>query len=99
MATGKIKFFNEEKGFGFIKQDDGGPDVFAHVSQLRSGNVGELAKGAQVSFDVAERNGKIQAQGIEIQNPAAQPSSQSPLVAKAHARLHGNDPHADTLAA
>jgi CspA family cold shock protein len=49
MPTGKVKMFNEEKGYGFIKPDDGGVDIFFHVSALREGD--EITKGKAVSFE------------------------------------------------
>jgi CspA family cold shock protein len=50
MPTGKIKMFNQDKGFGFIKPDDGGVDVFFHVSALRDGD--EITQGKVVNFEV-----------------------------------------------
>jgi cold shock protein len=53
MQEGTVKFFNETKGFGFIKPNDGGPDVFVHVSDLQGAQIRENDK---VTFDV--KNGK-----------------------------------------
>ncbi|MEU0785078.1 cold-shock protein [Streptomyces sp. NPDC006173] len=52
MATGVVKWFNSEKGFGFIQQDDGGPDVFVHFSAIQATGFKELAEGAKVKYDV-----------------------------------------------
>jgi CspA family cold shock protein len=52
MATGTVKWFNAEKGFGFIEQDGGGPDVFAHYSAIATSGYRELREGQAVSFDV-----------------------------------------------
>ncbi len=54
MAKGTVKWFNESKGFGFITQDDGGPDVFAHYSEIKGDGFKTLAEGDVVSFDVVQ---------------------------------------------
>jgi CspA family cold shock protein len=66
MPTGKIKMFNEDKGFGFIKPDDGGGDVFFHVSALREGD--EIAKDKTVSFEVGvdKKSGKTKAVSVDL---------------------------------
>ncbi|MEU8758661.1 cold-shock protein [Streptomyces sp. NPDC048659] len=54
MAQGTVKWFNSEKGFGFIEQDGGGPDVFAHYSNIATQGFRELQEGQRVSFDVTQ---------------------------------------------
>ncbi|GHD53550.1 hypothetical protein GCM10010335_67160 [Streptomyces galbus] len=54
MASGTVKWFNSEKGFGFIEQDGGGPDVFAHYSNIASSGFRELQEGQRVNFDVTQ---------------------------------------------
>ncbi|TFV33822.1 cold-shock protein [Streptomyces sp. T1317-0309] len=54
MAQGTVKWFNAEKGFGFIQQDGGGPDVFAHYSNIATQGFRELQEGQRVSFDVTQ---------------------------------------------
>jgi len=54
MASGTVKWFNSEKGFGFIAQDGGGPDVFAHYSNINASGHRELLEGRQVTFDIAQ---------------------------------------------
>jgi CspA family cold shock protein len=51
MATGTVKFFNEQKGFGFIVVDGGGPDMFVHISELEKAGIGTLREGQKVSFE------------------------------------------------
>ena len=68
MRTGKIKFYNADRGFGFIKPDDGAADVFVHVTQVRSG--AELVEGDRVQFfdGISERTGKSQAERVTVQS-------------------------------
>jgi cold shock protein len=54
MAQGTVKWFNAEKGFGFIAQDGGGPDVFVHYSAIDSGGYRSLDEAQHVEFDVAQ---------------------------------------------
>lgn len=68
MATGIVKFFNSEKGYGFIKPDDGSPDIFVHIRSVeRSGVVG-LVQGMHVGFDVLSntRTGKSEAGNLKV---------------------------------
>jgi CspA family cold shock protein len=64
MATGTVKWFNSEKGFGFIEQDGGGPDVFAHYSNIAAQGFRELQEGQKVSFDVTQGQKGLQAENI-----------------------------------
>jgi len=67
MATGIVKFFNAQKGFGFIVQDDGGPDVFVHISAVERAGMHNLNEGQKLSFDVQAdpRNGKSAAANLQ----------------------------------
>ncbi len=66
MAQGTVKFFNPTKGFGFIVQDAGGPDVFVHISAVERSGLSTLNEGQKVSFDVEadRRSGKNAATNI-----------------------------------
>ncbi|GAA1912924.1 cold-shock protein [Streptantibioticus ferralitis] len=64
MATGTVKWFNAEKGFGFIEQDGGGADVFAHYSNIATQGFRELQEGQKVSFDVVQGQKGPQAENI-----------------------------------
>jgi cold shock protein len=52
MPTGTVKWFNSTKGFGFIQPEDGGPDVFVHISAVERAGLGHLSEGQKVSYDV-----------------------------------------------
>ena len=66
MSTGTVKWFNGQKGFGFIQPEDGGKDVFVHISAVERAGMGALNEGQKVSFDVVadRRNGKSSAENL-----------------------------------
>jgi CspA family cold shock protein len=64
MAKGTVKWFNSEKGFGFIEQEGGGPDVFAHYSNIASQGYRELQEGQKVEFDITQGQKGPQAENI-----------------------------------
>ena len=68
MNTGIVKFYNEQKGFGFIQPTDGGKDVFVHATALERSGVSGLREGQEVKFDVQEdpRTGKSAVGMLEI---------------------------------
>jgi CspA family cold shock protein len=67
MATGTVKFFNGQKGFGFIAQDGGGPDVFVHVSAVERAGMRGLAEGQKITFDIEadRKSGKSAATNLQ----------------------------------
>lgn len=67
MITGTVKFFNATKGFGFIEQGNGQPDVFVHISAVERAGMQSLVEGQKVSFDVVkdERSGKSAAGNLQ----------------------------------
>ena len=66
-GTGKVKFFNAQKGFGFIVQDDGGDDVFVHISQVERAGLKGLAEGQGLRYSLVDRGGKVSASDIQIE--------------------------------
>lgn len=68
MQQGTVKFFNTQKGFGFIQPDSGGKDVFVHISALERAGLRTLVEGQKVSFDTQEdrRTGKIAVANIQV---------------------------------
>lgn len=66
MATGTVKWFNAQKGFGFIQPDDNSKDVFVHISAVERAGMSSLDEGQQVSFELVEdsRSGKASAEEL-----------------------------------
>ena len=66
MATGTVKWFNDSKGFGFIAQDQGGEDLFAHFSAIQSNGFKSLTEGQRVTFDITQGQKGKQASNIRV---------------------------------
>ncbi|MGY4399260.1 cold-shock protein [Bradyrhizobium sp. USDA 3315] len=67
MAMGIVKWFNATKGYGFIQPDDGGADVFVHISAVEKAGYTGLAEGARVSYELQTgRSGKVSAETLRI---------------------------------
>ena len=66
MATGTVKWFNATKGYGFIQPDNGGKDVFVHISGVERAGLSSLNEGAKVSFEVVQNRGKESAENLRV---------------------------------
>ncbi|MEQ1789135.1 MAG: cold-shock protein [Rickettsiales bacterium] len=66
MATGVVKWFNPTKGFGFIQPDQGGSDVFVHISALERAGLSTLNEGQQLSYELATNKGKTSAANLKL---------------------------------
>lgn len=66
MATGVVKWFNPAKRFGFIKPDDGGQDVFVHISALEAAGLSMLDENQKVGYDLTENKGKMSAVNLKL---------------------------------
>ncbi|MCF8474311.1 MAG: cold-shock protein [Emcibacter sp.] len=66
MATGTVKWFNTNKGYGFIAPDDGGKDVFVHITELEKSGIRQLDDGQKIRYEVAENRGKEAAASIQL---------------------------------
>ena len=67
MAIGTVKWYNPEKGFGFIQPDDGGKDAFVHVSAIERAGMSDLREGQKISFELVsdKRSGKMSADNLQ----------------------------------
>ena len=68
MATGVVKWFNGQKGYGFIQPDDGGKDVFVHISAVERSGLSHLNEGQKISFELKadRRTGKMNAENLRV---------------------------------
>ena len=69
MATGTVKWFNDQKGYGFIQPDEGGKDVFVHISAVEQAGMRGLAEGQKISYEIVtdKRSGKQSAGNLQAQ--------------------------------
>jgi len=66
MASGTVKWFSPDKGFGFIQPQDCGKDVFVHVTALQAAGISSLNDGQKVSYDVVTERGKLAASNLKL---------------------------------
>lgn len=66
MATGTVKWFNQQKGYGFIQPETGGKDVFVHISAVEKAGFTGLAEGAKVSYEIVANRGKESAENLRL---------------------------------
>lgn len=69
MSSGTVKWFNDQKGYGFIQPDDGGKDVFVHISAVEQAGMRGLAEGQKISYEIVtdKRSGKQSAGNLQAQ--------------------------------
>ena len=65
-GKGQVKFFNSQKGFGFIQQEGGGEDIFVHISAVERAGLEGLAEGQELEFNLVDRGGKVSAQDLQV---------------------------------
>lgn len=66
MATGTVKWFNNKKGFGFITPDEGGSDIFVHISAVQAAGMRTLEEGAKISYELMSERGKTVAGNLKV---------------------------------
>jgi cold shock protein len=66
MAIGTVKWFNPDKGFGFIQPEQGGTDIFVHISALERAGIRTLNEGQKVSYEITTEKGKTSASNLEL---------------------------------
>jgi CspA family cold shock protein len=70
MATGTVKSFNRSRGYGFIRLDSGGRDVFVHLSAVQNAGLADLRKGQKISFEIFDNQGKAAAKDLRVDGTA-----------------------------
>jgi len=71
MATGIVKWFNPTKGYGFVAPEQGGNDVFVHISAVEKAGLSTLSEGQRISYELATNKGKTSAENIKLLAAAA----------------------------
>lgn len=66
MATGTVKFFNSQKGFGFIQPQDGGKDVFVHISAVERAGLRSLNDGQEIEYELVTNRGRTAAENLKV---------------------------------
>ena len=66
MPSGTVKWFNATKGYGFIQPDNGGKDVFVHISAVEKAGLRDLREGAKITFDIVPNKGKASAENLSV---------------------------------
>jgi len=66
VASGTVKWFNGQKGYGFIAPDGGGKDVFVHISAVERAGLSDLREGTKVTFDIVSNRGKEAAENLRV---------------------------------
>ena len=66
MAQGTVKFFNAQKGYGFIVQDGGGPDVFVHISAVERAGLRTLNDGQEIEYELVTNRGRTSAENLKV---------------------------------
>lgn len=66
MNTGTVKWFNETKAYGFITPDNGGSDIFVHISAVQSSGLNSLDEGQKISFDIEDNKGRKSATNLKL---------------------------------
>jgi len=66
MATGTVKWFNTQKGYGFIQPSDGSRDVFVHITALQKANITNLIEGQRVTYELVTERGKTSAGNLQV---------------------------------
>lgn len=67
MASGTVKWFNATKGYGFIEPDDGGNDVFVHITAVQAAGLQGLNEGQKLSFEITDQRGKSSAANLQVE--------------------------------